>query len=142
VPRAQLERGVELLRFVAPTTLNHGVCTGADEALALAACDVTWESSDGPVIVGFPANDVPEWFRSKTAPSDFLQPAAPALQRNQAMVDVSDVVLALPSVMDASAKSGTWSTIRKALKADLPLVLVVGPDGTLWRRGSLDRRRR
>jgi hypothetical protein len=131
--RAQRERGMEILRVLRPTTVNHGGCTGADEVLALAAAEL----EPIPTLVGWPEIDVPDWFRSKLAPADFWEPALPALERNQAMVDASTTTLALPSEMDPSARSGTWSTIRRAIKAGHRLILVVGPRGQLWRRGSL-----
>lgn len=110
IPRYQSEPAIALLEQLRPTAVHHGGCTGADELLAIAASKL----DSSPTIVCHPASDVPDWFRSKVAPADFVQPAQPALKRNRAIAKAVHVLIACPSDSDPSGKSGTWSTVRAA----------------------------
>lgn len=54
----------------------------------------------------------------------------PPLERNQDIVDESDVLVVAPAGYEEELRSGTWSTVRRARKRGM-LVVIVWPDGTL-----------
>jgi hypothetical protein len=54
----------------------------------------------------------------------------PYLVRNQAIVDAAERLIATPGNYQQQPKSGTWSTVRKAIKAKTKVWLVL-PDGTI-----------
>lgn len=109
-----------------PTFLLHGVCFGADvEAVeAFSVC------CPGAMIVAYPP--VNKSMMSPTAlhDSDERKPAAPYLERNHAIVDDCDVLLACPKGENEEQRSGTWATIRYARKQGKRIV-ILWPDGTV-----------
>jgi hypothetical protein len=111
---------------------HHGCCVGADTCFAAAlyltrqARVVLWERC---VIHGHPSD-----LTSLTDPyalkrSNVVHPALPPPDRNRAIVDACDVLLACPKGPEET-RSGTWSTIRWARKAGKPVV-IFQPDGTV-----------
>ena len=52
----------------------------------------------------------------------------PYLARNRDIVDASDLMLACPAEQQEVLRSGTWATIRYALKRDKHLI-VIHPNG-------------
>lgn len=119
----QEARVAERLRATMPELLCHGDCIGADEQVhdlccalgirvSLNPCTITSKRAycGGPVV---------------HCRHDPLDP----LVRNQRMVDRCDALLAAPAEMAEERRSGTWSTVRKARKARVPVVIVF-PDGT------------
>ena len=53
----------------------------------------------------------------------------PPMERNQDIVDGSDVLITAPAGFEEELRSGTWSTVRKARRRGIP-VFIVWPDGT------------
>jgi predicted Rossmann fold nucleotide-binding protein DprA/Smf involved in DNA uptake len=56
-----------------------------------------------------------------------VRPQRPYLDRNRDIVAASDVLIACPKGPE-QRRSGTWSTVRYARQARLP-ILIVWPDG-------------
>jgi hypothetical protein len=54
----------------------------------------------------------------------------PYLDRNQKIVDATDVLIATPGERKEKLRSGTWSTVRRARAQNKP-VIIINPDGTL-----------
>lgn len=99
----------------------HGDCIGADAQFHEIA-------SEYDVFV----NIFPPTVEKKRAfcNGSAIRTPKPYLQRNHDMVDWCDVLIAAPSTSAERLRSGTWATVRYALKAG-KTVIIVNPDGTL-----------
>jgi len=53
------------------------------------------------------------------------------LERNSDIVADSDLLLATPRFYEEELRSGTWATVRRARKANKPLIIV-------WPNGKVD----
>lgn len=62
-----------------------------------------------------------------------LLPVKEYLERNQDIVDCCDRLIATPMHMYEESRSGTWSTIRYALRLQKPVAIV-------WRDGTVEDR--
>lgn len=100
--------------------LHHGGERHADAQMhniALAyRCPITVHPSDMPDTQMAP--------RDLDHPLVTVLPAKPPLVRNQVIVDQVGWLLAAPHELEEVLRSGTWSTIRKALKAKVPVAIV------------------
>ena len=67
--------------------------------------------------------------------SDEVRDPLPYLERNRAIVDACDILIACPKGMQEEQRSGTWATVRYARRRDRPIV-IVWPDGTVTREGA------
>ena len=54
----------------------------------------------------------------------------PPLERNQLIVDKAQCLIATPKEFEETVRSGTWFTVRRGRKANIPIYIVY-PDGTL-----------
>jgi hypothetical protein len=52
------------------------------------------------------------------------------LDRNQAIANEIDMLVATPQESEEVNRSGTWATIRRTRKQEKP-VLIINPDGSL-----------
>ena len=105
--------------LTAEDELHHGDCVGADEQVHGLALILSI-----PIIRHLP------WDEKKRAfckGGKEVEPK-PYLKRNRDIVDATDVLVAAPSGPEV-LRSGTWSTVRYALKQKKP-VFVVMPDGS------------
>ena len=106
---------------------HHGDCVGSDEeaheAVLLLSKNLTCTVKTilHPPIVN-----------SKRAYcfADETRDPLPYLNRNQAIVDNVDVLIATPAESKEILRSGTWSTIRRARKQSKP-IFIINPDGTI-----------
>jgi len=110
--------------------LHHGDCIGADAmahnvGLVLATRVVIHPPTD------------PKKRAFCTGHSVIILQPFPYLARNKHIVDGTDRLIATPMDMEMQLRSGTWSTVRYALKVDKP-VLVILPDGTIWSKSTLE----
>lgn len=55
------------------------------------------------------------------------------LERNHDIVDSSDILVAAPGEVEERLRSGTWATIRYALRKQ-KVVILITPDGKLTRK--------
>lgn len=99
--------------------LHHGACVGADQAAHEAALD-----NGVPVIVHPPTN---ARLRMPYDARATWLPAKPYLERNRAIVDATDELLAFPDGPERQ-QSGTWATIRYARALGRPITICY-PDG-------------
>jgi hypothetical protein len=85
----------------------HGDCVGSDIESASDAREVGYR------IMGFPPINE---YRRGFFPNDHTWPAKDFLERDRDIVDQSQVMLATPHESYEIVRSGTWHTIRYALK--------------------------
>lgn len=98
---------------------HEGDCIGADAQAAFLAREAGFR-----IICHPPENDTKRAF----FPADETWPAAPYLNRNKTIVNRSQEMIATPGEVEEQLRSGTWSTIRYAVKTRKP-VSIVFPDG-------------
>lgn len=118
------------LQKIQPELLYHGACVGADyEADKLAA-------KLGIDRHAFPSN-IPTKRVSETALRShstldsvlFYEPTPLApLVRNKFIVDKCDTLIACPGEEYERLRSGTWATVRYAIKVNKP-VIIIYPSG-------------
>lgn len=124
---AQSRQVAAIIAMRTPVEVHHGCCKGADvqfhglcAAYAPAARRHGWP---GPIGV----------WRAEIDGLDFEHPWMPYGERNQAIVNACDVLIAAPLEHGAcwiAGGGGTWQTIRRAREARKP-VIIVWPDGRL-----------
>lgn len=110
------------------TIFHHGDCVGADDDAAHLAYALGFE------LHAWPQNTNPRTRANtkKQFPSTTVHRARPPLERNKVIAERVDVLVACPSGPE-ERRSGTWATIRYALKLwedhrELT-VHIVWPDG-------------
>ena len=106
-----------------PLAFHHGDCVGADAQAHMIA-----QALGIPVVLHPPSNDSKRAF---CAAAEELPPL-PYLQRNHAIVDASQVMLATPGEAEEQLRSGTWATIRYSKRRGVTLYVVL-PGGN-WKR--------
>lgn len=113
-----------------PVEVHHGMCVGADEEFEEIVGTVPWKEGR-PLIIGHPGvvNGFPKKRSLKSRP-DFVVPAKEMLDRNRDIVVVTDELWATPGGFTEELRSGTWSTIRRALRAGKK-IRYFWPDGTV-----------
>lgn len=126
----QKETVRRLLHELKPSEVHHGDCIGADAQFA--ELSAFWIESDigvrrRPVVVAHPSNIAGTC--AHTSP-DLRYPRKPPLERNRDIVGLSDRLIAAPKSNQEEQRSGTWATIRYALKTATP-VTIVWPDGKI-----------
>lgn len=97
-----------------PTALHHGDCIGADQQAHLLGKDAGYR------IVVHPPTDST---RRAWCEGDEQLPPLPFLERDRAIVDSCDILIAAPLGPD-QPRSGTWYTIRYAQKTRRPLIVL------------------
>lgn len=103
-------------------TLHHGDCIGADaEAHELAIATAQ------DVVIHPPLDERKRAFCTG-GHVVWREPLA-YLDRNRAIVDECDKLLACPALMAEELRSGTWATIRYARRQGKPIA-ILWPDGT------------
>lgn len=95
------------LRNADPDEFHHGDCIGADETAHYIA------KSLGIYVVGHPPANPKK--RAFTDCDEWREPK-PYLERNHDIVDESDEIVACPKSRDEELRSGTWSTVRYAIR--------------------------
>lgn len=120
-----VEAKAEFVRLVSelkPIEMHHGGCVGGDAAMHNIVDD----------LFGCAIYIHPPIYKGKTAflfgknvtlltPRDYLD-------RNKDIVQASDVIVAMPRGTEEEVCSGTWQTVRQAVKLSKPLH-VVWPSG-------------
>lgn len=102
--------------------LHHGDCMGADaEAHRIA------QNFDLRVFLHPPDNNSARAFCKNAT---YVGDPKPYLERNHDIVDYSVMLVAAPATTDEVKRSGTWATIRYALKEGKD-VAIVDPEGRL-----------
>lgn len=109
-----------LLRSLDPTEAHHGDCIGAD-----ADFDMLARLLDIPRVIHPPTNPAHRAFCA----GGTILPERPYLDRNEDIVEATDVLIATPKEYRNPGKGGTWWTVEKA-KERYRKVHLVFPDGS------------
>lgn len=123
--KEQKSKFIECLRYATDANnddeFHHGDCIGSDEQASKIAHDFGLK-----VVLHPPVN------RKKRAfcKYDKIKIAKPYLVRNRDIVNDTDILFATPKEEYEVLRSGTWSTIRYALKVG-KRVLVFYPSGVM-----------
>lgn len=118
---AQRDKLTALLAELGASQLHHGDCVGADaDAHGIA------RSLDIAVVLHPPSNDKSRAFCQGSVEE---RPPRAYLDRNKAIVDVTEVLIATPWGPE-QRRSGTWATIRYARKRARTCYIVMR-DGAL-----------
>lgn len=134
---AQKQTVESFLRSSGATEFHHGDCIGADAQAAYIAGEV------GICTFVHPPEDQHKRARfvSGEVPTTFYDPL-PYLERNHSIVDCTDVLLATPKTNKEELRSGTWATIRYAIRISLRAqsnttksVIIIYPDGSFVEKG-------
>jgi hypothetical protein len=103
---------------------HHGDCIGADSQ----AHDIAREV--GMHVIVHPPEIATK--RAFCVYPDEIRPKKPYLERNHDICDECDVLIAAPSGPE-QLRSGTWATVRYAVKQGLT-VYIIKPDGSVENR--------
>jgi hypothetical protein len=101
-----------------PTEFHHGDCIGADAE----AHDIVRRISPAThIVVHPPINPDKRAFRVATSsraarPGDVVLQPKEYLERNHAIVDATDLLVAAPRADEEELRRGTWTTVRYARK--------------------------
>lgn len=101
---------------------HHGDCNGADEQ----AHNIV-KGTDIKIHVHPPKNPKK---RSFCRDYSVIYEKKEYLDRNHSIVDMTDILLAMPSGKEEEIRSGTWATIRYARKVGKKC-LIIFPDGSM-----------
>lgn len=116
----QHRRLIQCLVKIAGKEFHHGDCIGADEAADKCARAL------GYIRIIHPPINLSR--RAWCNGGEMLEPK-PYLERNQDIVNATEMLIAAPGEYEEQLRSGTWSTVRKAKKAGKPIVIIL-PDGS------------
>lgn len=95
---------------------HHGMCEGSDEQAHL----IIEEEKEKVIIFGHP----PKFSGSRVnLPCHILMKVDNYLQRNQHIVDATDMLIATPDTKE-KPRSGTWSTVRYARKKEKRIYVI------------------
>jgi hypothetical protein len=110
------------------TSVHHGDCIGADKDFDTIAKELNL------IRFSHPANNTEN--KRANCDAEKTYPSKPALERNKDIVNTTDMLLATPGQNKEILRSGTWATIRYALKTYSPAysVYIIYPNGNLERR--------
>lgn len=107
---------------------HHGDCIGSDKQAHDAAL------GNGINIAIHPPSDSSK--RAWCMGAREVRDPKPYLDRNHDIVDECDVLIATPKTFIEVLRSGTWATIRYALKRGKP-VTIIWPNGSVYSEGGL-----
>ena len=110
---------------------HHGDCIGADEESHHIVRIFSPHTSifiHPPIKENKRANTY-----NRLAPNQYLMPLKDYLDRNKDIVDDTEILIGTPEGMEEVTRSGTWSTIRYAMKQKHP-VFIIYPDGSVETR--------
>jgi hypothetical protein len=110
--------------FTNVTEWHHGACVGADAE----SVGVAWAHAKTARRIAHPPSKVGLVSREALDLSDVVLPPLPYLERNHAIVEAADILIACPKGPEQWQGSGTWATVRYARKLKKPIV-IIWPDG-------------
>jgi hypothetical protein len=114
---------------------HHGCCEGSDEfshRVARQCSDLTV----GQIVLHPPSNSKHEMkYEDWDYANCVWYPKKPYFDRNYDIVDCSTQMVALPKGPEVQRGSGTWHTIRAAIRAKKP-VIICWPNGEVEMRGT------
>lgn len=119
----QVETVTKLLCDLGATDLHHGDCVGADRDAHMVGLvlDLTMHLH-GPLETRFRA------LCEVRLGVDIVYAPKPYLERDRDIVDTTKALIAAPKELTEVLRSGTWATVRYAIKQRKPVFLVF-PNG-------------
>ena len=105
---------------------HHGCCVGADAE----SVEIVEQWSRRCEIIAHPPDNNAMVSRITLEFAKRVEPALPYLERNRAIVNACDTLVACPEGINEEQRSGTWSTVRFARKQKKRIVIVY-PDGAI-----------
>ena len=111
-----------VVQALKPLELHHGDCIGADSE----AHSIARRSVETTIVIHPPDVDDLRAYRA----GDVLKDPLPYLERNHHIVDDTNVLIAVPKTSVEIPRSGTWATVRYAIKQSKP-VMVIKPTGEI-----------
>jgi hypothetical protein len=114
-----LRETILTVRAEGPGEFHHGDCEGADAE----AHDIA-EALGFKTVIHPPSNPAKRAWKNGTT----ILTTLPYLDRNHAIVDATEILIATPKGNEEELRSGTWSTVRYARKIKRPHI-VIRPDG-------------
>ncbi len=105
-----------LLQFIRPRFLRHGDCFGVDYQVANMADSLGIPTVSHPPII----NKL-----RASHKSTIVLPCKPYLVRDKDIATQVDLLIACPEEDHEILRSGTWSTIRYARKANVPRIILL-----------------
>jgi len=113
--RNQLRRILQSYFDQGAVYFHHGDCIGADEQAHDIAEEIGYK-----VIIHPPVNPKKRAFKKPFIARNPKQ----YMDRNQDIVDESDILIGAPKEEIEQLRSGTWSTVRRAIKAEREVILL------------------
>lgn len=111
---------------------HHGDCIGAD-----AEFDAIVKGTSGlRGVIYHPSNAATRAFCTPRYPYDIVREPKDPLVRDQDIVYESDLMIATPKHPSPVLRSGTWTTIRYALKSGKPLCIIMPDGGRVYDGGT------
>lgn len=99
------------------TEFHHGDCIGADEQAHNIAVEVLGEDK---IFIHPPKDTKKQAF----CESPHILPPLEYLTRNLNIVRASDILIAAPKSETEELRSGTWSTVRRAIEMKRPVMML------------------
>lgn len=122
--RDRLDHLLHALAVLVPDTIvHHGCCVGAD-AVCHELC-----RKHGIRVAFHPPLEGRYAFAPDPRRGDVVAPPLPYLDRNQAIIDTSTLLIACPAEHQERLRSGTWATVRRARAKGIKIVFLY-PQGT------------
>ena len=121
ITESQKLKLIEILVKNQPVYFHHGDCVGAD---ANAHNIVKNHIRFYKIIIHPSIQKIKRTF----CHGDDCRNAKPCLERNKDIVDETDLLITCPKGFKEELRSGTWSTIRYAIK-QRKKILIIYPDG-------------
>lgn len=131
--RQRLDVEHTVLQYIEARTFHHGDCLGADAEFHAVVRETAAREHRPCTIHAHPGLDPS---RRAFCEADAVAFPAPYLERNARIVRLADLVLATPAGPERMRGSGTWATVRQAVRTGVPC-LIFWPDGPVsdgaWR---------
>jgi hypothetical protein len=105
------------LKRLGATELHHGDCVGAD-----AEADVIGRELGCRIVIHPPTDPRKRAFCARG--EDVVWEPRSYMERNQDVVDETSSLVAAPHVDAEEIRSGTWSTVRKAVRAGKQVIVL------------------
>lgn len=109
---------------------RHGDCIGADFQAHAIFHDLMMLRSNGYIVIHPPSNPEKRAYSEKARNGAYNKLSVvvldekPYLERDQDIVDWSDVLIACPHSAKEQQRSGTWATVRKARRAGKRVIII------------------
>lgn len=124
--KGQLATFSLILHRYPPSEFHHGDCIESDEKAQALAYALGWKRCVHP----------PEDSKLRAfCKADDMFAELPYLERNHAIVDVTEMLIAMPGEFLPVLRSGTWATIRYAVSLNRPIRIIV-PNGAIISKWS------